>query len=54
MTYKDEDQEQERECGDVVSTTKESLWNLKLHISRKHDGVGYLLHAYAKRKEWGG
>ena len=39
VTYKDEDQDQEWECGDVVSTTKESLRNLKRHISRKHDGV---------------
>ena len=34
VTYKDEDQEQERESGDVVSTTKELLWNLERHIPK--------------------
>ena len=44
VTYKDEDQEQERECGDLVSTTKQSLWNLKRHVSLKHDGCTYYAH----------
>ena len=35
VTYKDEDQEQER---DLMSITLESLWNMKRHIYRKHDG----------------
>ena len=28
---------QENECGDIVSVSKDSFWNLKRHISRKHE-----------------
>lgn len=30
---------QENECGDIVSVSKGSFWNLKRHISRKHESV---------------
>ena len=28
---------QENKCGDIVSVSKDSFWNLKRHISRKHE-----------------
>ncbi len=30
---------QEKECGDSVTVSKDSLWNLKRHVLRKHGGV---------------
>ncbi|KAG5269702.1 hypothetical protein AALO_G00205090, partial [Alosa alosa] len=31
--------EQEQPCGDTVSVSKNSYWNLRRHISRKHESV---------------
>lgn len=28
-----------RECGDAVKVSKDSYWNLKRHIARKHEDV---------------
>lgn len=36
---KGSDDKGERECGEVIATSKDSLWNLKRHVSRKHDKV---------------
>lgn len=27
------------ECGDILAVSKDTLWNLKRHISRKHASV---------------
>lgn len=32
-------EESERECGETVKVSKDSFWNLKQHIARKHDNV---------------
>ncbi len=33
------DQDQDQECGDTISVSKDSYFNLKRHIMRKHDSV---------------
>ncbi len=35
----DNDVEHEQECGDTISVSKDSYFNLKRHIMRKHDSV---------------
>ncbi len=35
----DNDIEHEQECGDTISVSKDSYFNLKRHIMRKHDSV---------------
>lgn len=46
----DDDKQKERECNEIVSVSKDSLWNLKRHLSRKHDGV---LREHSSKKEKG-
>ena len=41
---------QENECGDIISVSKDSFWNLKRHISRKHENV---LREHAGKKPKG-
>ncbi len=35
----DNDVEHDQECGDTISVSKDSYFNLKRHIMRKHDSV---------------
>ncbi len=35
----DNDVEHDQECGDMISVSKDSYFNLKRHIMRKHDSV---------------
>ncbi len=35
----DSDVEHDQECGDTISVSKDSYFNLKRHIMRKHDSV---------------
>ncbi len=35
----DDNVEHEQECGDTISVSKDSYFNLKRHILRKHDSV---------------
>ncbi len=32
-------EETEKECGETVKVSKDSFWNLKWHIARKHEDV---------------
>ncbi len=47
----DNDVEHEQECGDTISVSKDSYFNLKRHIMRKHDSV-LREHAEAKREHF--
>ncbi len=46
----DNDVEHEQECGDMSSVSKDSYFNLKRHIMRKHDSV--LREHRAKREHF--
>ncbi len=35
----DNDVEHDQECGDTIAVSKDSYFNLKIHIMRKHDSV---------------
>ena len=48
IKIKDDDGE-EKECGDVISVGKDSFWNLKRHVSRKHEHI-HLAHTEKKSK----
>ncbi len=47
----DKDVEHEQECGDTISVSKDSYFNLKRHIMRKHDSV-LREHGEAKREHF--
>ncbi len=49
----DNNVEHDQECGDMISVSKDSYFNLKRHIMRKHDSVlRELEEARAKREHF--
>ncbi len=53
LSKDDNNVEHDQECGDTISVSKDSYFNIKRHIMRKHDSVlRELEEARAKREHF--